>query len=169
MLFHQYIQYIFYRPNIHSLTMIEAVLLMIIINLATPLPPPTWMPTPTCAACIMGTSLAPSPIARVISPLARVWVISTNSAFCRGSSLQAATDLKLQVKLYSAWLISTFLGENSKVFKMDPKNNWNIYFWENLSRFFNISWFSVTFERLGLVTKNYAHCNIWFGHPIHLI
>mmetsp|Transcript_108995 Transcript_108995/g.308324 ORF Transcript_108995/g.308324 Transcript_108995/m.308324 type:complete len:279 (+) Transcript_108995:723-1559(+) len=50
------------------------------------------MPTPTCASCIMGTSLAPSPTANVTGRGFTLFRTScTISAFCRGETRQAIT------------------------------------------------------------------------------
>mmetsp|Transcript_6500 Transcript_6500/g.11221 ORF Transcript_6500/g.11221 Transcript_6500/m.11221 type:complete len:277 (+) Transcript_6500:835-1665(+) len=48
------------------------------------------MPTPTCAAWIMATSLAPSPMAKVRLPLRRTSVVM--SAFCLGATRQQMTE-----------------------------------------------------------------------------
>mmetsp|Transcript_36314 Transcript_36314/g.89463 ORF Transcript_36314/g.89463 Transcript_36314/m.89463 type:complete len:244 (+) Transcript_36314:869-1600(+) len=54
---------------------------------------PSWplMPTPMCAAWIMPTSLAPSPMASVMRPLSLTSPVT--SAFCRGDTRQHTTDV----------------------------------------------------------------------------
>ena len=60
------------------------------------LPSLPLMPTPTCASCSMGTSLAPSPMANVTGAgLLPLRIAFTSSAFCSGDTLQAMTTEQL--------------------------------------------------------------------------
>mmetsp|Transcript_67899 Transcript_67899/g.112869 ORF Transcript_67899/g.112869 Transcript_67899/m.112869 type:complete len:241 (-) Transcript_67899:1478-2200(-) len=54
---------------------------------------PSWpeIPTPTCAACIIATSFAPSPIARVVALCTLSLTRETSCAFCDGAHRHATT------------------------------------------------------------------------------
>mmetsp|Transcript_37438 Transcript_37438/g.84831 ORF Transcript_37438/g.84831 Transcript_37438/m.84831 type:complete len:232 (+) Transcript_37438:1528-2223(+) len=62
------------------------------------------MPTPTCAAWIIATSLAPSPMARVIAPSTFFLTSSTSCAFCDGAQRLATTEWQFMVN----WSIASW-------------------------------------------------------------
>mmetsp|Transcript_1720 Transcript_1720/g.3175 ORF Transcript_1720/g.3175 Transcript_1720/m.3175 type:complete len:228 (-) Transcript_1720:1996-2679(-) len=70
---------------------------MSLASLASTPSSPT-MPTPTCAACIIPTSLAPSPMARVTLRLSFLLTSSTSSVFWRGVTLHAITTLATSLR-----------------------------------------------------------------------
>ena len=68
------------------------------------------IPTPTCAAVIMLTSLAPSPIDSVVLLGCFCLIMFTISAFYFGETLQAKTTVTLSARVMNSYLSSSLLS-----------------------------------------------------------